>query len=114
MLGWPAGSAFSKIASARFKSVPSHVTRDVRQTVDAATPTDEEIRERMSGNLCRCGASSSVRRESSASSWIVLLTWILVFTSITSSQRSRLFDAATALSATDIAVGSTRAGGGPS
>jgi xanthine dehydrogenase YagT iron-sulfur-binding subunit len=32
---------------------PSHVTTDV-----AAAPelTDEEIRERMSGNLCRCGA----------------------------------------------------------
>jgi len=32
---------------------PSHVTRDL-----AAPPelTDEEIRERMSGNLCRCGA----------------------------------------------------------
>ena len=36
--------------------VPSHVTRDVRHTIDAATLTDEEIRERMSGNLCRCGA----------------------------------------------------------
>ena len=36
--------------------VPSHVTRDVRQTVDSATLTDEEIRERMSGNLCRCAA----------------------------------------------------------
>jgi len=36
--------------------VPSHVTRDVRHTVTAATLTDEEIRERMSGNVCRCGA----------------------------------------------------------
>jgi xanthine dehydrogenase YagT iron-sulfur-binding subunit len=36
--------------------VPRHVTKDVRQTIDAATLTDEEIRERMSGNLCRCGA----------------------------------------------------------
>jgi xanthine dehydrogenase YagT iron-sulfur-binding subunit len=36
--------------------VPSHVTPDVRQTVNAATVTDEEIRERMSGNLCRCAA----------------------------------------------------------
>ncbi len=33
---------------------PSHVTADVAQ---AASPlTDEEIRERMSGNICRCGA----------------------------------------------------------
>jgi xanthine dehydrogenase YagT iron-sulfur-binding subunit len=29
--------------------VPSHVTRDVRQTVISATVTDEELRERMSG-----------------------------------------------------------------
>jgi xanthine dehydrogenase YagT iron-sulfur-binding subunit len=40
--------------------VPSHVTRDVRQTVDSATVTDEEIRERMSGNLCRCGAYPNI------------------------------------------------------
>ena len=40
--------------------VPSHVTRDVRQPVDAATLTDEEIRERMSGNLCRCGAYANI------------------------------------------------------
>ena len=40
--------------------VPSHVTRDVRQRVDAATVTDEEIRERMSGNLCRCGAYPNI------------------------------------------------------
>src|SRR6185436_2450470 len=40
--------------------LPSHVTRDVRQTVDAATLTDEEIRERMSGNLCRCGAYPNI------------------------------------------------------
>ena len=40
--------------------VPSHVTRDVRQTVDAATLTDEEIRERMSGNLCRCAAYPNI------------------------------------------------------
>ena len=33
---------------------PSHVTRDV-STGDMSL-TDEEIRERMSGNLCRCGA----------------------------------------------------------
>src|SRR5215510_7635415 len=33
----------------------SHVTEDVRQTGPIAL-TDEEIRERMSGNICRCGA----------------------------------------------------------
>ncbi len=32
---------------------PSHVTRDL---VAAAELDDDEIRERMSGNLCRCGA----------------------------------------------------------
>ena len=40
--------------------VPSHVTRDVRQAVDAATLTDEEIRERMSGNLCRCACYPNI------------------------------------------------------
>ena len=40
--------------------VPSHVTPDVRQTVDAATVSDEEIRERMSGNLCRCAAYPNI------------------------------------------------------
>lgn len=33
----------------------SHVTADVRRT-DRVELTDEEIRERMSGNICRCGA----------------------------------------------------------
>ena len=32
---------------------PSHVTRDL---IRPAALTDDEIRERMSGNLCRCGA----------------------------------------------------------
>ncbi|MGI9156103.1 MAG: 2Fe-2S iron-sulfur cluster-binding protein [Marmoricola sp.] len=32
---------------------PSHVTDDLEETPEL---TDEEIRERMSGNLCRCGA----------------------------------------------------------
>jgi xanthine dehydrogenase YagT iron-sulfur-binding subunit len=40
--------------------VPSHVTRDVRQTIDATTLTDDEIRERMSGNLCRCAAYQNI------------------------------------------------------
>jgi len=39
---------------------PSHVTRDVRESVSAATLSDEEIRERMSGNLCRCGAYPNI------------------------------------------------------
>ncbi|WP_148572429.1 2Fe-2S iron-sulfur cluster-binding protein [Nocardioides caldifontis] len=32
---------------------PSHVTEDLDAEVD---PDDDELRERMSGNLCRCGA----------------------------------------------------------
>jgi xanthine dehydrogenase YagT iron-sulfur-binding subunit len=40
--------------------VPSHVTADVRRGVDAATLGDSEIRERMSGNLCRCGAYPNI------------------------------------------------------
>ncbi len=40
--------------------VPSHATSDVRQMVNSATLTDEEIRERMSGNLCRCAAYSNI------------------------------------------------------
>ncbi len=40
--------------------VPSHATPDVRQPVDRATLSDDEIRERMSGNLCRCGAYPNI------------------------------------------------------
>ena len=40
--------------------VPSHVTPDVRQTVNSETLSDEEIRERMSGNLCRCAAYPNI------------------------------------------------------
>lgn len=40
--------------------VPSHVTSDVRRDVVAATLSDDEIRERMSGNLCRCGAYPNI------------------------------------------------------
>jgi xanthine dehydrogenase YagT iron-sulfur-binding subunit len=37
------------------RGMPSHVSRDLRS--GATIPlTDEEIRERMSGNICRCGA----------------------------------------------------------
>jgi len=37
---------------------PSHVTRDV--SAGEIPLTDEEIRERMSGNLCRCGAYANI------------------------------------------------------
>jgi xanthine dehydrogenase YagT iron-sulfur-binding subunit len=40
--------------------MPSHVTPDVRQTVNGSPLTDEEIRERMSGNLCRCAAYPNI------------------------------------------------------
>ena len=40
--------------------VPSHVTADVRQPVTAGTLSADEIRERMSGNLCRCGAYPNI------------------------------------------------------
>ena len=36
----------------------SHVTEDV--TVNTTKLTDDEIRERMSGNICRCGAYSNI------------------------------------------------------
>jgi xanthine dehydrogenase YagT iron-sulfur-binding subunit len=37
---------------------PSHVTRDV--SAGQTRLTDDEIRERMSGNLCRCGAYANI------------------------------------------------------
>lgn len=37
--------------------VPSHVTVDL---AGAIAPTREEMRERMSGNLCRCGAYANI------------------------------------------------------
>ena len=37
---------------------PSFVTADL--SADAPEPTDEELRERMSGNLCRCGAYNGI------------------------------------------------------
>lgn len=39
---------------------PSHVTRDLAADIDVADLTDEEIRERMSGNICRCGAYPNI------------------------------------------------------
>ena len=44
---------------AEFKAgVPSHVTADLTRPV---RPTDAEFRERMSGNICRCGAYSNIQ-----------------------------------------------------
>ncbi len=37
--------------------IPSHVTADL---TDAPTVTTRELRERMSGNICRCGAYSNI------------------------------------------------------
>ena len=39
--------------------IPSHVTDDLLRT---PRPTHLELRERMSGNLCRCGAYSNIQR----------------------------------------------------
>ncbi|MBL1110757.1 2Fe-2S iron-sulfur cluster binding domain-containing protein [Streptomyces sp. 5-8] len=39
---------------------PSAVTDDVRPEAGPPSLTDDEIRERMSGNLCRCGAYVSI------------------------------------------------------
>jgi xanthine dehydrogenase YagT iron-sulfur-binding subunit len=38
----------------------SYVTQDIRRPASALTLSDEEIRERMSGNLCRCGAYPNI------------------------------------------------------
>ena len=38
--------------------VPSHVTADL---TTAPQPTEAEFRERMSGNICRCGAYSNIQ-----------------------------------------------------
>jgi xanthine dehydrogenase YagT iron-sulfur-binding subunit len=40
------------------RGVPSHVTADLLG--DAITLTHDEVRERMSGNLCRCGAHNGI------------------------------------------------------
>lgn len=40
------------------RGVPSHVTDDLTATVHPLT--DDELRERMSGNLCRCGAYNGI------------------------------------------------------
>ncbi len=38
----------------------SYVTADVRQRLGSVKLSDEEIRERMSGNICRCGAYPNI------------------------------------------------------
>ena len=38
-------------------NIPSHVTENL---TEQATVTSAEIRERMSGNICRCGAYSNI------------------------------------------------------
>jgi xanthine dehydrogenase YagT iron-sulfur-binding subunit len=38
------------------RGAPSHVTENLTASTTLEDLTDEEIRERMSGNLCRCGA----------------------------------------------------------
>ena len=40
------------------RGVPSHVTSDLAATEIGLT--DDELRERMSGNLCRCGAQNGI------------------------------------------------------
>jgi xanthine dehydrogenase YagT iron-sulfur-binding subunit len=40
------------------RGVPSHVTEDF--SADAIALTHDELRERMSGNLCRCGAYNGI------------------------------------------------------
>jgi xanthine dehydrogenase YagT iron-sulfur-binding subunit len=50
-------SAIAMAAEAR-RGLPSFVTSDL--TADAITLDHDELRERMSGNLCRCGAHNGI------------------------------------------------------
>jgi xanthine dehydrogenase YagT iron-sulfur-binding subunit len=50
-------SAVGMLAEAK-DGAPSHVTADV--ALPTVTLTDEEIRERMSGNICRCSAYPNI------------------------------------------------------
>ena len=50
-------SALGMAAELR-RGVPSYVTEDL--ATDVITFTDDEVRERMSGNLCRCGAYNGI------------------------------------------------------
>jgi xanthine dehydrogenase YagT iron-sulfur-binding subunit len=40
------------------RGVPSHITADL--AAETIAPSREELRERMSGNLCRCGAHNGI------------------------------------------------------
>ena len=42
------------------KGHASYVTENVRQPAGPATLSSTEIRERMSGNICRCGAYPNI------------------------------------------------------
>lgn len=42
------------------KREASYVTADVRQEARSVQLSDDEIRERMSGNICRCGAYPNI------------------------------------------------------
>ena len=46
------------MAAEAARGVPSHVTADL--SAERITLTGEELRERMSGNLCRCGAHNGI------------------------------------------------------
>lgn len=50
-------SAVGMAAEAK-RGMPSHVTEDLG--ADLVTLTHDEVRERMSGNLCRCGAYNGI------------------------------------------------------
>ena len=50
-------SALGMAAELR-RGVPSYVTEDL--AADAIAPSHDEVRERMSGNLCRCGAYNGI------------------------------------------------------
>lgn len=50
-------SAIGMVAELR-RGVPSHVTEDLSSVAITLTPA--ELRERMSGNLCRCGAYNGI------------------------------------------------------
>lgn len=50
-------SAIGMAAEVR-RGVPSHVTADL--AADSISLTNDELRERMSGNLCRCGAYNGI------------------------------------------------------
>ncbi|RYF95843.1 MAG: 2Fe-2S iron-sulfur cluster binding domain-containing protein [Chitinophagaceae bacterium] len=52
-------SAVALMAEAK-NGEASYVTPDVRKAVKSVKLSDEEIRERMSGNICRCGAYPNI------------------------------------------------------